>query len=473
MIHTFSRYCGPLPRLLLIAALALLAPLAQAGPHIEQWTAPTGARVLFVESHALPMVDIQIDFAAGSAHEPATRAGLAGLTRSLLDAGAGDLDEQAISDRSADIGAQIGGGTDDDRASLSIRSLSAPAERDAAVELAATLLARPTFPAGILERERARAIAGLKEALTKPATLAERRFTALAYAGHPYGQLTTEESLAAIGRDDLVAFHRSHYGASRASIAIVGDVDRATAEQIAIRLTAGLPPVEPPAPLPPPTQPKAERVHVPNPSAQAHILVGQPGMAREDADYFPLLVGNYVLGGGGFVSRLTREVREKRGYAYSVYSYFMPQQVAGPFQIGLQTKGSQAEDALQVVTDTLAGFIAHGPSAAELQAARDNLVNGFGLRLDSNRKVLDYVAMIGFYRLPLDWLDSYPRKVAAVTAEQVRDAFTRRVRPEHLVTVIAGGDGDRADAPPAGAATNGAATAPVATPPANGATARP
>jgi zinc protease len=127
----------------------------------------------------------------------------------------------------------------------------------------------------------------------------------------------------------------------------------------------------------------------------------------------------------------------------------MPQQIAGPFQIGLQTKGSQAEDALRVVNDTLAAFTASGPTAAELQAARDNLVNGFGLRLDSNRKVLDYVAMIGFHKLPLDWLDTYPRRVAAVTAEQVRDAFARRVRPEHLVTVIAGGDGDRPDAPAA------------------------
>ncbi|MBS0511222.1 MAG: insulinase family protein [Proteobacteria bacterium] len=439
--------------LVLTIALALLPSLARANPHIEAWTAPTGARVLFVESHALPIVDIQIDFAAGSAREPADRAGLAGLTRSLLEAGAGTLDEQAIADRSADIGAQIGGSTDDDRTNLNVRSLSSEAERDAAIELAATLLAQPTFPAQVLERERARAIAGLKEALTKPATLAERRFTALSYAGHPYGQLTTPESLAAISRDDLVAFHRRHYGASNASIAIVGDVDRATAERIAVRLTSGLPPGEAAAPLPPPAQPRAERVHVPNPSAQAHILVGQPGMAREDADYFPLLVGNYVLGGGGFVSRLTREVREKRGYAYSVYSYFMPQQVPGPFQIGLQTKGSQAEDALRVVNDVLAGFIARGPSAAELQAARDNLVNGFGLRLDSNRKVLDYVAMIGFYRLPLDWLDSYPRKVAAVTAEEVRDAFARRVRPEHLVTVIAGGDGDRAQATPAAPAT--------------------
>lgn len=441
------RFLAPaLAGLALVAQLAL-APAAVAGPKIEQWTAPSGARVSFVESRALPLVDIQVDFAAGSAFEPADKAGLASLTRSLLDAGTRALDEQQIAERIADIGAQIGGSTDNDRASLSIRSLSSAPERDAAVDLAATLLAQPVFPPEILERERRRAIAGLREALTKPATLAARRFNEALYSGHPYGTTTSPESLEAITRDDLVDFHRRHFGPQRAAIAIVGDVDRATAERIAQRLTAGLPPVEAAAPLPAPAAPQAETLRIPHPSAQAHILVGQPGMAREDADYFPLLVGNYVLGGGGFVSRLTQEVREKRGFAYSVYSYFAPQQVAGPFQIGLQTRGSQAEEALGVVRDTLAGFIAKGPSETELQGAKDNLINGFGLRLDSNAKTLDYVAMIGFYGLPLDWLDTYPHKVAAVTVDQVRDAFSRRIRSEHLVTVIAGGDGDTQAAP--------------------------
>ena len=208
-----------------LAGFALLAQVAAtpalAGPKIEQWTAPNGAHVLYVESHALPLVDIQVDFSAGSAYEPADKAGLAGLTRSLLEAGAGELDEQQIADRIADIGAQVGGSTDNDRSGLSIRSLSSPAERDAAVELAASLLAQPSFPADILERERTRAIAGLREALTKPATLAARRFNEALYPGHPYGTSVTPESLEAITRDDLIDFHRQHFGPQRASLAIV------------------------------------------------------------------------------------------------------------------------------------------------------------------------------------------------------------------------------------------------------------
>ena len=385
-----ARIAFPAAATLLRNSLALAAGLlffgntALAGPDIQQWTASTGAHVQFVESRALPLVDIQIDFAAGSAVEPADKAGLAGLT----------------------------------------------------------LVSDPTFPAAVLDRERERAIAGLRESLTKPGTLAARSFNEVAYSGHPYGRNVTAESLATISRDDLVAFHRDHYAARYASVSIVGDVDRATAEEIAVRLTNRLPAGVDTAPLPAPVQPAAQTLRIAHPSAQAHIVIGQPGMAREDADYFPLLVGNYVLGGGGFVSRLTREVREKRGFAYSIYSYFAPQQVAGPFEIGLQTRGTQTTEALKVVNDTLNTFIAEGPTVAELQAAKDNLVNGFGLRLDSNRKILDYVAMIGFYQLPLDWLDRYPRAVAAVSREQVRDAFSRRIRPEHLVTIIAGGDGD-------------------------------
>ncbi|BAL23043.1 pitrilysin family protein [Azoarcus sp. KH32C] len=431
----------------LAAVAALLSPLAStsaaaAGPDIKHWTAPNGARVYYVESHALPLVDIQVGFPAGSALDPEGSAGLASLTHGMLDAGSEGLDEQQIAERIADTGARIGGGADTDQASLSIRTLSSETERNGAIDLAARLLAKPTFPAEVLERERERAIAELRDALTRPETLAARRFMSAIYGSHPYGRITTVESLQSITRDQLVQFHRSYYTANTAVVSIVGDVTREQADDIARRLTADLPAGTASPTLPAPQQPAASVERIAHPSAQAHILIGLPGMSRDDPDYFPLLVGNYVLGGGGFVSRLTKEVREKRGFAYSVYSYFMPQRVAGPFQIGLQTRGSQSEEALRVTRAVVDDFIAKGPTAAEIKAARDNIVNGFGLRLDSNRKILDHVAMIGFYQLPLDWLETYPKRVEAVTPEAVRDAFARRVHDANLVTVIAGGDGD-------------------------------
>jgi zinc protease len=223
-------------------------------------------------------------------------------------------------------------------------------------------------------------------------------------------------------------------------VSIVGDVTREQAEAIALQLTGDLQQGAPLAPVADVTLPQATTERVAHPANQSHIFVGQPVMRRGDPDFFPLQVGNYILGGGGFVSRLTKEVREKRGYAYSVYSYFNPQRQPGPFQIGLQTQRSQAADALKVVDETLAAFMTKGPTDDELRAAKRNLVDGYSLRLDSNRKLLDSLAVIGFYGLPLDWLKKFPERVEAVTAQQVKEAFQRRLSADNMVRVIVAGD---------------------------------
>ena len=428
-------------RRILLAVLAMAIAFAvEAGVKIEHWVAPSGARVYFVETHDLPILDIDVSFAAGGARDPAGKAGLAAMTQGMLDAGAGDLDEEAISERLGDIAARLGGSSDSDRASLTLRTLSYPKERDAALGLLRLALTRPSFPEAVLAREKARTVAAIREADTKPDAIAAKRFAAAIYPGHPYGASATVESVAGIARDDLVAFHRDHYSARRSVVSIIGDVTRAEAERIARSLTESLPAGVPETPLPEVTLPGAATVKVAHPATQSHIHVGLPAVRRGDPDYFALLVGNYSLGGGGFVSRLMKEVREKRGYAYSVYSYFAPRKLAGPFEIGLQTKREQAADALKVANEVLAGFLKDGPTATELAAAKKNLIDGFGLRIDSNAKLLGYLSTIGFFNLPLTYLDDFPAKVAAVTAKDVRDAFARHVRPEHLVTVVVASD---------------------------------
>jgi len=184
--------------------------------------------------------------------------------------------------------------------------------------------------------------------------------------------------------------------------------------------------------------PAAETRAIGHHASQAHILIGAPGIRRDDPDYFPLFVGNYVLGGGGFVSRITDEVRQKRGLAYSAYSYFSPLMREGPFLIGMQTQRDQAGQALEVVRKTLRDFVADGPTAAELTAAKQNIVGGFPLRIDSNRKILDYLEVIGFYRLPLTYLEDFVKNVEQVTAADIRAAFQRRVHPDRMVTVVVG-----------------------------------
>lgn len=422
------------------ACWLLMAFPVHAGVKIAHWLAPSGATVFFVESHDLPMIDAQVEFPAGSAFDPAGKAGVASLAQGLLDAGAGNLDEEKLAESIADLGAQLSGSADNDRAGLSLRSLSSVKEREAALALMQTMLAKPAYSEAALAREKGRAISALQEAETRPDAIAAKRFAAAIYPNHPYGVSPDVASVSAITRDDLISFHHARYVANHAIVSIIGDVTRVEAEAIAQRLTAELPSSSDAINLPAITLPKADTIRVAHPAAQSHIYVGMPGIPRGDPDYFPLLVGNYTLGGGGFVSRLMNEVREKRGYAYSVFSYFMPRKQAGPFEIGLQTKREQSGDALKVVNEVLTGFLKSGPTPSELKAAKQNLVDGLALRLDSNAELLGYLSLIGFYGLPVDYLDTFQAKVNAVTAQQIRDAFARHVKPENLVTVIVAGD---------------------------------
>jgi zinc protease len=428
-------------RLFVALFVATLAGFAQAGPLIQHWVAPSGAKVFFVESRSLPILDVQIDFVAGGARSPAEKAGVASLTAGLLEAGTPALDEEQLSARLVDLGARLSSGSDHDKASVTLRTLSSAEEKNGALALLQAVLSAPTFPESALAREKARTIEALKEADTRPDAIAGKRFAAAIYPDHPYGRQATPESVAKIERDDLVQFHRTHYVAGNAVISILGDVSRQEAEAIAVQLTEALPTGAPLAALPAVDLPKRDTVKVAHPATQSHIRVGLPAIRRDAGpDYFALLVGNYTLGGGGFVSRLMKEVREKRGYAYSVYSYFAPRVLEGPFEIGLQTKREQAQDALKVVDDVLTEFIANGPTAQELAAAKKNLIDGQALRIDSNAKLLGYLSLIGFYGLPLDYLDQFPSLVERVTKDDVKAAFNRYVKPENLVTVIVAAD---------------------------------
>lgn len=231
----------------------------------------------------------------------------------------------------------------------------------------------------------------------------------------------------------------------RAKVSIVGAVTRTQADALVTQLLARLPASTPAACAPQPPVPEVAALsapsdqRVPFDSAQAHVFIGQPGYKRDDPDFFALTVGNYILGGGGFVSRLSTEVREKRGLSYSVYSYFAPGLHAGAFTLGLQTRPDQAAQAVQVSREVVSRFVAEGPSEAELKAAKDNLIGGFALRIDSNRKLLDNIAAIAWNNLPLDYLDTWTQQVERVTVADIKVAFARKLQPEKMVTVVVGG----------------------------------
>jgi zinc protease len=439
----------------LILLVLLSCGSAHAALEIQTWTLANGARVFFVENHSIPMLDLSIEFDAGSRRDPQGKSGTASLTNAMLARGLGEgrapdgsiepaMTEAQISDAFADTAAQRGGGAGGDRAGASLRVLSSRAEREASVQLLARLLAQPNFPADFFERDKARTISAIKEELTKPASIGGKAFWRVAYGAHPYAMAATVESVGAITREDLVEFHRRHYVANHAVIAMIGAVSRAEADVIARQLTARLPQGFALPPLPEVAPVKGQEERIPHPASQSHILIGGPALVRGDPDFFALTVGNYVLGGGGFVSRLMQEVREKRGLTYGVSSYFSPMAQAGPFQINLQTQKEQADEALKVVRDTLSAFLRDGPTEAELKAAKDNLIGGFALRIDNNRKILDNIAVIGFYDLPLDYLDTWTDHVAKVTVQDIKAAFNRKIATDRLVTVVVGAETETA-----------------------------
>ena len=417
---------------------------------IEHWSEPSGAQVWLVNSPGIPMVDVQIDFDAGERRDPPTQAGLANAVGTVAIKGVravGDtpaLDENQLGEAWADLGASLALGASNDAFTLSLRSLTEPDLLHKTVQLAARQLAEPAWPQDIWQRERERWSAAIRESNTRPGTVAGEAFASAVYASHPYGQRVTEESLARIDIADMQQFYAQYVQPCRARIAIVGAVDRAQAQTLVGQLLARLPASTPAqcAPLPPvaEVQPLSGAVekNIPFASAQAYVLLGQPGYKRNDPDFLALLVGNHILGGGGFTSRLTHEVREKRGLTYGVTSHFAPGLHAGAFMIGLQTRPDQAAQALQVARDTLVRYVADGPTAAELRAAKDNLIGGFALRIDSNRKLLGNVVNIASNGLPLDYLEHWTDRIQALTAAQVRAAMQRKLQPDRMVTVVLG-----------------------------------
>jgi len=438
------------------AALGLLlaaGPVLAAIP-IQHWTQPSGAKVYLVESPSIPMVDIRVDFDAGSRRDPAPQAGLASVTADMTSKGIAAaangaataypqaMDENQLSDAWADLGAGFDAGAGSDRMNFSLRSLTDPEILPRAVQLAARQLGDPSFPEDVWQRERQRISAAIREANTRPGTIVGKAYAKAVYGDHPYGYEMTEETLQRISVADMKTMYQGLLAACRAKVSVVGAVTRAQADAMVTTLLSRLPSAARCEPLPvvPEVQPLAAAVlrEIPFASAQAHVLIGQPGYQRSDPDHFPLLVGNYSLGGGGFVSRLTTEVREKRGLSYSVYSYFSPGLHAGAFTVGLQTRPDQTAQAIQVARDVVARFVAEGPTPAELQAAKDNLIGGFPLLIDSNRKLLENVANIAWYELPLNYLDTWIARVERVTIADVKAAFARKLQPQRMVTVTVG-----------------------------------
>jgi len=425
---------------MIFICLALFATSASASPEIQQWKTSKGAKVYFVPSNDIPMVDVRVVFDAGSARDNGLP-GTAIMTNGMLSEAAAGDDAQVLAEKFEAVGASFGNGSLKDMAWFNLRSLREDKYLQPALINLKNILSYPEFPKSAYNRELERLKISVKSSQQSPGSIATLRFFAEMYGEHPYAQPSegTEDSLNKLKLKHLQAFYKKYYVANNAVVAIVGQLTKSEAEKLAENLLSELPAGKHADPLPevkPLTE--AKTVHIDFPSRQSTVMMGQVGLARGDKDYYALYLANHAFGGSGFGSRLMHEVREKRGLAYSTYSYFMPMRAAGPFQIGLKTRNDQLDQALDIIRKELHKYIAEGPGESELQDSLKNITGGFPLRIDSNKKIAEYLTVIGFYDLPLDYLNTFVGHINQQDKSKIDDALKRRIDANKMLTVIVG-----------------------------------
>ena len=425
---------------LLILTAMLISSASMALPTIQHWQLANGAKVYFVPTTGLPIIDVQLVFNAGSAQD-GDKLGQAALTSYLLDQGAGGLTAQQIAEELENVGAHLSTSVTRDFASIAYRSLTDEKILKQSWAVLKKVLNSPSFSAVDVAREKQRTLQTIKQREESPGTIAQLALYKEIFKGHPYGNPVQgmEKTVNALTVADLQNFYRQHYVAKNLTIVVVGGMSRAAVEALVNELAGELNSGKKAAAIPAVMDvAKGKVIHQQYPSKQTHLFYAMPVLTHNDPDYFALYVGNHILGGSGFSSRIVKEIREERGLAYSAYSYFNPMMQKGPFLLGLQTKNEKVSEASNALKITLKTFIDEGPTEEELIASKKNIRGGFALKLDSNKKLMSVVVGIVASETSLDYLDTYLQNISAVTREQINDAFQRRIDMEKMVMVTVG-----------------------------------
>ncbi len=422
----------------------ILSSVVFASPKFEHWTLDSGLRVYYVDIQDLPMLDINVTFDAGSARD-GKKAGVANLTMSMMDSGAAGMNADELAEVFESVGARFYSSASKDMANIGLRTITLEKPFKKAMDNWLAVIESPEFPEADFERLKKQMKVSFESLKQRPGSIAGEAFNKNLYGDHPYAQPTRgyEETVAAMTTEDLKAFYKQYMVEENAMVSIVGAVTRDEAEALAKRVAAVLPSGNKPAPIAevkPLTE--AKTVHIPFPSSQAHILIGQTGYKRGDPDYFKLYLANHPLGGSGFTSRLMKEIRVKRGLSYSVYSYFSPLREFGPFVMGLQTKVEQIDEAKTALTDLLKAYLKDGATADEMEEAKLNITGGFPMNIAGNSNIGNYADVIGFFDLPLNYLDLFTDEINSISNEDAADAMRRRINPDALLTIIVGGEGN-------------------------------
>lgn len=410
-----------------------------ASSNVQRVVTPAGVEAWLVEEYAVPVIACEFAFTSGASDDPAPQAGLSSLLAELLLEGAGPYDSLAFHQRLDDLAIEMSFSARLDNFAGSMRTLARNA--DAAFDMLRLAVNEPQVAPDAVERVRAQTIAGLKHDLNDPGSVAARQWFAGAFAADGYarpvdGDLAT---VPAITREAIFARRAALMRRDRLRISVVGAID---AVSLAARLDAvfgHLPLADAPAAPAPVTfaglgETRVVDVDVP----QCTIRLGSPGFLRSDPDFVAGVVGNHILGGGSFTSRLWQEVRESRGLAYSVQSWMQPMRRFGLFKAYTATSNERAREAAALIGSEIARFAAYGPTEDELRKAQQFLMGSYALRFDTSTKIANELLSIQIFGLPIDFPQRYPGLIGALTLEDVRRAAARLLGEGRMFTVIAG-----------------------------------
>ncbi len=426
--------------LFLVLTLVLSAGPLAAAPLGERSVLENGMVLLHAERHTLPIVNVVVQINAGSVREPEEKAGLANLTADLLNEGTTTRTARQISQEIEFVGGSLSTSGGNDGVTVSLTVL----KKDIALgmQLLADIIMHPAFREEEVSRRKSIIRNSILQQKEDPGTVASKAFLKEVYGRHPYGWPVegTEETVGRLTREDVVRFYETHYAPNSTILSVVGDVTRQELLQILSETLLRWPRKDVPKVLPAQPQPKEKKtvVTVDRDLTQASLILGHLGVARDNPEYYAVTVMNYILGGGGFASRLMDNIRDNRGLAYDVNSSFSAGKYAGAFRAGLQTKNESANLAIAEILREMDRMRSEPVTDAELRDAKAYLTGSFPLKIDSNRKIAGFLTAVELYGLGLDYVDEYPRLINAVTREDVLRVARKYLDPEHYVLVVVG-----------------------------------
>lgn len=407
---------------------------------IQYWQSKKGAHVYLVQRAEIPTVNMEILFRAGSSLD-GKKQGLSHITNIMLNQGTKSYSADAIADKFADVGAHFMISSGKDSGCISLKCLSEKKYFNLAFKLFLEILQSVNFPKQAFQRRQKQTISALQMQEQVPAYIAQDAFYHTLYKGHAYAHNIegTKKSIMSLMREDAERFYKQYYVLNNATIIMVGDISRLDAENMIDKIAENLAqgeaaPVTAPALLPN----KKGQSHIEFPSEQANVWIGHLGMSYHDPDYYAIRIGNDILGGSSITSRLFTQIRGEHGLVYGISSSFQFLDATGPFLIHFATKNSTVKKALSLTQSLLANYVAKGPTQKEFLHTKQKINNEFPLSLATNYDIINYLVQIGFYKLPLDYINTYQAKIAAVSLEEVKTALKKHIRPDEMIQIIVG-----------------------------------